>query len=410
MAKNTFFTGQPIFNQLLCFIPRSMVNQLSRQYNADRYCKRFKSYDHLVSMLFSSFHQCSSLRELITGLQANSHRLKHLGIVNTPRRSTLADANKRRPAALFAALFHKLYHYHYGKTLPDSSQASKLHERLFIVDSTTITLFSTALKGVGVKGANGRRKGGAKAHVLMRSKDQTPCFVHISAAIESDRLFMPMLQLPPHSIIVMDRAYVNYRKMMEWTVNHITWVTRMNDWSKWHLIEEKPVNDQDWQKGVRKDSVIMLGNPADSSRRPAQKARLIYFFDTETQKTFQFLSNNLDYDAATIAQLYKKRWEIELLFKRIKQNFQLRDFLGDNENAIKIQIWCTLIADLLISIVKDKIQKMGCRNWSFSNLAGLLRLHLNTYIDLFKFLLKPERALLSYCKEIQANQLLLFKT
>ena len=105
MPKSTFFTGQPILNQLLSLIPRTLVSQLALRHKANRYCKKFKAFDHLVSMLFCGFHQCTSLRELITGLQANSHRLNHLGLLHTPRRSTLADANKRRPALFFEDLF-----------------------------------------------------------------------------------------------------------------------------------------------------------------------------------------------------------------------------------------------------------------------------------------------------------------
>jgi hypothetical protein len=129
MPKSSFFTGQPVLSQILSLIPRSLVNQLSSTHKTDHYCKKFKSNDHLVSMLFCAFHQCTSLRELITGLQANSYRLNHLGLLHTPRRSTLADANKRRSASFFEALFHGLFQFHYGH-LPDSLQKFKLYDRL----------------------------------------------------------------------------------------------------------------------------------------------------------------------------------------------------------------------------------------------------------------------------------------
>src|SRR5882672_7796869 len=119
MSKSSFFTGQPVLNQLLSLIPSPIVKKLARKHKSDRYYKKFKTYDHLVSMLFSGFHQCSSLRELITGLQANAHRLNHLGMQCTPRRSTLADANKNRSALLFEMLFKKLHQFHFGNS-PDS--------------------------------------------------------------------------------------------------------------------------------------------------------------------------------------------------------------------------------------------------------------------------------------------------
>jgi Transposase DDE domain/Domain of unknown function (DUF4372) len=409
MPKSNFFTGQPIFNQLLSLIPRSMVNELARRHKSDHYYKKFKTNDHLVSMLFSGFHQCSSLRELITGLQANAHRLNHLGMVCTPRRSTLADANKNRSAIFFEMLFKKLYHFHFGD-LPDSLIRKKLSEKLFIVDSTTITLFSEVFKGAGTYGSNGRKKGGLKAHMLLRAKDQTPCFVHLSAAAQNDRTFMPMLNLPAGSVIVMDKGYVNYKTMLGWDKQRITWVTRLGDRLRWEVIEQRWVNEYQQKLGVRSDKIILLGNPETQKRNPLQKARIITFYDKATEREFVFLSNNLEYSPNTIAGIYKRRWDIELLFKRIKQNFQLANFLGDNENAIKIQVWCTLIADLLIKVIKDRVETIKKRKWSFANIASLIRQHLTTYIDLIKFLLNPEKAIISYAQEAVNYQLQIFKT
>jgi hypothetical protein len=408
MPKSNFFTGQPIFNQLLSLIPKNSVRQLSRQYQADRYCKKFKAYDHLVTMLFCCFHQCSSLREVITGLQANAHRLQHLGIGYTPRRSTLADANKRRDAVLFEKIFQAIHRHHYG-SLPDSLIGQKLKERIFIVDSTTISLFCDVMKGAGTFKLNGKRKGGIKAHVLTRVKDQVPCFVHLTAAAKSDRAFMPMINLPEASVLVMDRAYVNYKKMNEWTQSNVTWVTRLSTWLRYEVIKNQPINRYHQSSGVLQDSIIRLGNPDTEKRNPVQTARLISYRDKTTNKDFHFLTNNLDYSPLTIAQLYKKRWDIELLFRRVKQNFQFHNFLGDNENAIKIQVWCSLIADLLISIVKARVEKHKKSKWSFSNIAGLIRQHLSTYINLLKFLLNPEKAIIRFAHEAK-QQLLLFQT
>lgn len=408
MPKSTFFTGQPILSQLLSLIPRNAIRQLSKEYQSDRYCKKFKAFDHLVTMLFCCFHQCSSLRELITGLQANSHRLQHLGIQHTPRRSTLADANIRRQAVFFEKVFQAIHKHHYG-ILPDSLQGRKLKERLFIIDSTTITLFCEVLKGAGTYKANGKRKGGIKAHVLTRVEEQVPQFVHLTAAAQSDRLFMPMLDLPIGSVLVMDRAYVNYKKMKEWTQKKITWVTRFTAWLRYEIVQNRSITRYQKASGVVQDSIILLGNRQTKKRNPLQQARLITYHDKKSKRDFQFLTNNLTYSPLTIAQLYRKRWDIELLFRRVKQNFQFHNFLGDSENAIKIQMWCSLIADLLISIIKRKVERFKKTKWSFSNIAGLIRQHLTTYIDIFKFLLNPEKAILRFAIEAR-SQLPLFQT
>jgi hypothetical protein len=409
MPKSTFFTGQPILNQLLSLIPRTLVSQLALRHKANRYCKKFKAFDHLVSMLFCGFHQCTSLRELITGLQANSHRLNHLGLLHTPRRSTLADANKRRPALFFEDLFHALYKLHFGH-LPDSRIKGELEDKLFIIDSTTITLFCDVLKGAGTFGLNGKKKGGLKAHVLTRAKDQVPCFVRLGPSAQSDRIFMPMIELPRGSVICMDKAYVNYKVMRSWTEKDITWVTLFTPTLKYEILEEKTISQYQEKMGVRSDAVILLGNPKTKSRNPLQKARLVRYYDEVEQREFIFLSNNLKYSPLTIADIYKQRWDIETLFKRVKQNFQFHNFLGDNENAIKIQMWCTLIADLLINIVKHRVDKLRKAKWAFSNIAGLIRQHLTTYIDLIKFLTNPERAIMNYSQEVNEYQMSLFKT
>lgn len=409
MPKSTFFTGQPIITQLLSLIPRSLVSQLAVKHKADHYCKKFKAYDHLVSMLFCGFHQCSSLRELITGLLANSHRLNHMGLVHSPRRSTLADANKRRSAAFFEDLFHALYRFHYG-TLPDSRMKGKLDDRLFLVDSTTITLFCDVLKGAGTYGLNGRKKGGLKAHILSRAKEQVPCFVDLTAASRSDRTFLPMLALPPGSIISMDKAYVNYKLMKSWTENNITWVTRLTASMKYEIERKNDISQHQRDNGVISDAVIKLGNPKTKNRNPLQYARLIRYYDKKKKREFEFLCNNLRFSSLTIAELYRRRWDIEGLFRRIKQNFQFHNFLGDNENAIKIQMWCTLIADLLISIVKRQVDKIRKHKWAFSNISGLIRQHLTTYIDLFKFLANPEKALLGHSQQTREHQLQIFIT
>jgi hypothetical protein len=169
--------------------------------------------------------------------------------------------------------------------------------------------------------------------------------------------------------------------MSNWTEKQITWVTRLNPWLKYQTLEQRPLSAYHQQQGVLSDETILLGNPLTVKRNPLQKARLIRFYDHKKNREFLFLSNNLLYSPLTIAYIYKCRWNIEMLFKRIKQNFQFNNFLGDNENAIKIQVWCTLIADLLINIVKDRVEKIKKRKWSFANLAGLIRQKLGSKLS-----------------------------
>jgi hypothetical protein len=341
----------------------------------------------------------------MTGMQACYGRLKHLGLTNTPRRTTLADANCRRPVGFFEDLYHEIYRLHYGN-LPDSLMGSNKLDRLFIIDATTVSLFSTVLAGAGSFGLNGKKKGGIKAHLLVRAKDNVPCFVRLTEATQNDRKFLPYVHLPSGSIVVMDRGYNNYGQLRKWTHQKVVWITRPDARAVYEISNEKVLDEKDFSAGITGDYCIELGNPRTAHLQPIQKVRLIKLHDQLNKKHYDFITNDFKTAPRTIASLYKKRWQIETLFKRIKQNFNLHNFLGDNENAIRIQLWCTLIADLLIKITKDRTTK---RNWSMANLAGLVRLHLFTYIDLRYFLQHPDKALLEY-EDPADQQLLLFKT
>jgi hypothetical protein len=192
MSKGTFFTGQPIFNQVLNYIPRSIIESAAREVNADHRYKSFKTYEHLITMLYSIFNHCNSLREVTTGLLAWDNRIQHLGIEAHPRRSTLADANKNRSHEVFEKIYLKLLD-RYKSLLPDSRKRS-CKNNLYIFDSTTITLFQEILKTVGHAKADGRRKGGIKVHALLHAASDVPTMVHYSEAAASDVQFLKLVR------------------------------------------------------------------------------------------------------------------------------------------------------------------------------------------------------------------------
>jgi hypothetical protein len=385
MNKSKFFTGQPIFSQVLSFLPKNTIHQISRKYQADRYCKYYNTYEHLVSMLYAIFNQCTSIRELTSGLLAWEQRITHLGVNHFPRRSTFSDANQRRPEGVFGEIYQSLYK-RYAHFLSDSRKGRK--SKLYIADSTTISLFQEILKGAGTNPADGKRKGGVKVHTLIRSDQDVPCLIRLSAAAAPDTPFLKQIRLPKGSILVFDKGYNDYTQFERFTSEKITWVTRRKQNSVYRIKQNLAVNSSQAKLGVQKDRLIVMGYHG-GKKHTFVKARLINFVDPQSGKKFQFLTNNITFAPATIAALYQKRWQIEILFKRLKQNYPLRYFLGDNSNAIKIQIWCSLIADLLIKIIKSCAGK----KWSFSNLASVIRIHLMTYISLNKFLRNPEKAL-----------------
>lgn len=405
MNKSSFFSGQPVLSQLISLIPEGLISELTQKYASDRYYKHFKTRDHLVTMLYASCHNCTSLREVTTGIEANANKLSHLNVRYIPRRSTLADANAARSVMFFEELYHRLHQLYYGR-LPDSRVGKKVDSRLFLLDSTTISLFSDVMRGAGSYGANGRKKGGVKAHVVLDAMLGIPALIYLSEAARNDRIMMPRVGLNKGDILCFDKGYQNFGQWNEWTKQGINWITRLIGTESYEVLEDKTISFEDQLKGVCSDQKILLGA---GTNKGSDKiiVRLIGYYVKADKKIYYYLTNNLNFKATTVTRLYKRRWEIETFFKRIKQNNPLKSFLGDNENSIRIQVWCAFIKDLLVKIVKDQLT----RKWSFSNISSMIRHHLMNYLDLFKFLNNPYRIGEAINKKAQPNsQLKLFPT
>jgi hypothetical protein len=187
MTKVSFFTGQPIFNQLLSLVPSFLVRDAAVTHHGDHYCKRFKTMDHLITMLYAIYNRCTSLREVTTGILAWEQRIHHIRLKHYPRRSTISDANTRRPAVVFESIYYGLVE-RYQHVLPDSRSA-KQASRLYLFDSTTISLFHQILETSGRPSLSGKVKGGIKVHTLVRSDQDVPCLIRYSAATANDSQF-----------------------------------------------------------------------------------------------------------------------------------------------------------------------------------------------------------------------------
>jgi hypothetical protein len=350
------------------------------------------AYDHLVSMLYAGFFQCTSLRELVTGMQASATRLHHLGIKHTPRRSTLSDANQRRPADFFADLYHQLYRHFFS---PDSRLGDQT-DKLFIIDSTTISLFTSIMHGAGNKKIKGRNKGGAKAHMMVDAQYDIPAFIAITEGKQHDLSFLQKVHVPDGATVVLDKAYINHKQFNEWSQRGVNWVTRLRKGVWVQNLQNIPITASSCEAGVLADDLVILGRPSNHKKSQLADARLIQYRDNEKDRTFSFITNDFKSSPEVIAGIYKRRWQIELLFKRIKQRYPLKYFLGDSANAIKIQIWAALICDLLVKIVQRQVNKAKTKRWAYSSLSAMIKHHLMTYINLMAFLKNPEKALQNY--------------
>lgn len=335
------------------------------------------------------------MTEICEGLRAMGGKLNHLGLKKAPAKSTACDGMRNRDNKFFEDVYFSLVR-HYQSFLSDSRTYGLTFKEILLIDSTTIRLFSDILKGVGRNPKNdGKKKGGLKVHMLIDAVQSVGRFIKITEAKVHDKNFLKELELISHSMVVFDKAYNYYHQFAIWTSNSVYFVTRLKKNAVYTVV--KVLQEHSKVKGkamVLKEEIIELEYfPEDKNgkRQTKVKAKLQLkkvCYQDEKNRYYEFLSNSQESTAEEIAFLYKKRWGIEILFKKMKQNFQLHYFYGENENAIRTQVWCTLIAQLLMTV----IQKMAQTKKAFSVVASLVRIHLISLLDVFELLRSTKRA------------------
>jgi transposase len=241
------------------------------------------------------------------------------------------------------------------------------------------------MENAGRRSIDGKKKGGIKVHMAIRANEDVPFLVDLTKASQADVSFLRQIHVPKGSVLVMDRGYNNFKKFHQWNAQKVNWVARPRVNTVIEVIGQRSISPQERDAGVLSDESIIMGFRNNSIQQV--KCRLITYYDTQHDLVFEFITNNYRWKPSKVAAIYKRRWQIELLFKRIKQNMPLQYFLGDNENAIKLQIFCTLIADLLLKIALTAVK----RKWAFSTIASVVRLHLMNYTNLMKFLEDPDK-------------------
>jgi hypothetical protein len=393
--KEIRLVGQPIFKQIISLIDAVNMQSLILKHNSDHYYKAFKSRMHVVTMLFGILSRCDSMTEICEGLRALGGKLNHLGFEKAPAKSTACDGLRNRSSSFFEDLYFSLVKK-YQSFLSDSRTYGLTFKEVLLIDSTTIRLFSDILKGVGrnPKG-DGKKKGGLKVHMLIDAVQSVGRFIKITQAKVHDQNFLKSLELISHSMVVFDRAYNYYQQFALWTEKQVYFVTRMKKNAVYTVIEVRRNHyRKKGQAKVLSDEIIELEyNPEDENGKKNMKIiktfqlRRVRYQDDQN-RYYEFLTNNFEIEAEEVAFLYKKRWGIELLFKKMKQNFQLHYFYGENVNAIYTQVWCTLIAQLLLTV----IQKMSQAKKAFSVVASLVRIHLISLLDVYELLRSTRRA------------------
>lgn len=366
-----------LFSQILQKIPRDVFEGLVQKYGSERYAKGFSSWTHLVAMLFSQLAHADSLREICNGLACCEGKLAHLGIRDTPCRSTLSYANNHRPAAMYEALFWKILGRFREQEMLGKRRPFRFKNRLLSLDSTTISLCLSLFPWAQYRQA----KGGVKLHVLLNHEDYLPEYALLTDARQHDIRPARQLSLRPGSIVVMDRGYTDFALFGKWCQEGVFWVTRMKDGTAY---EVEQVRDLPRDRSILADEVIRFSGDGAAQKCP-DRLRRVVVWDAEQQRQMEILTNHLELAAKTLADIYRERWQIEIFFKALKQNLKVKSFVGTSENALRIQIWTALLALLLLKW----LHFLSAAGWSLSNLASLLRLNLFTYRDLKEWLNKP---------------------
>ena len=371
-----------IFSQILQLFSRSEFESAVKKHQTEYASKGFSSWGHFIALLFCQLGRAYSLREICDGLACCEGKLKHLGVSEPPKRSTLSYANKHRPWELFQTIFGHLYSKCQGIATNSNfgRKKFKFKNKLYSLDSSTITLTLSLYNWARYR----RAKGAVKLHLLLDHDGYLPSYAIISDGKKSDIAVAKILKFEKGAVLVIDRGYTEYDWYALLSLQGVFFVSRLKDNAAFTEVTEKArpaAGDK-----ILSDRVITFDNqkPDENGKKP--EFRMIKAWIDGEQGIFTFLTNNMEFDAVTIAEIYKDRWAIESFFKAIKQNLKIKTFLGTSENAVMTQIWTALISMLILRY----LQLTSKIKWSLSNLVALLRMQLFVYRELIAWLNNPK--------------------
>lgn len=348
------YSTTTVLQQLLHLMPRNDFMSFVRQHKADKYAKKLTCWNQLTILLYAQATGKDSLREIETGLRIQDSRWYHLGI-QTAARSTLASANAKRPHEIYESLFYKLLK-RCGNLTSGTASGSGFSFRndLYAIDASTIELCLSVFPWARFR----KEKGAIKLHTLFNVRSQIPELIHVTDGKVADITAIrniDLSQYPRGSIFVFDRGYNDYsflRKIKE-AGHHFVIRTKKNT----HLVHLRQYRKV-LGKGVVQDERVAFILEKAQQDYP-DDLRLVTYYDDEHKVTYEFLTDECRLSALNIAMIYKRRWNIELFFKWIKQHLKIKTFLGTSKNAVMTQIWIAMIYYLLLSWIKYQTKFKG---------------------------------------------------
>ena len=365
----------PIFKQIIELIPRRLLSKSIKDNQTDKHCSVYFTYDQLVSMMFGQLNRCLSLREICLGIDQSPEFLSDIGLEQSPSKSSMSAGNAKRNYKIFEDLYYSLLS-HYKQELfrrPEYKVIDEIkNKHIKIVDATIVSVCLKLFSWAKYRTA----KGGIKAHVSLDEASMLPEIINITAAKTSDRRGVDDFHYAKDTIVVDDRGYFDCKlfKIRINDQNHF--VTRLKDKVLYQSVRENDLpDDKDFH--ILKDEIIHLsGKSAKETGMDKVELRRVAVYIEEDKRVIELITNNLIWEAATIAELYKRRWLIETFFKLIKQNLQIKTFLGTSPNACKSQLFIALICYLLMELIRRTISKTSHR---FCHFLTLIRVCLTQY-------------------------------
>jgi hypothetical protein len=366
----------PLFGQIFKLIPRHLIIKCVDIYKSDKHCSAYKTYDQLVALLFGQLNKCLSLREMTMGLGLSPESIKDLGLAQSPAKSTMSDGNAKRDYRVFERLYQELIkHYQavYTRTPGYKAIDEIKGKNIKIIDATTMSVCLNLFSWAKFRTA----KGGIKAHISLDEATMLPEMVNITEAGVSDRRGADNFRYEADTIVVDDRGYFDFKLFMQRITDQNHFVTRIKDNTLYESVIEKELNDET-SDAVLKDEIILLtGKAAQEAGLSEIPLRRVAVYIEKDDRMIALITNQLDWSADTIADLYKRRWNIETFFKLIKQNLQIKTFVGTNANSCKSQLFAGLISYFLLELIRRVISKVKHRFGHFATLIRVCLMHYN---------------------------------
>lgn len=378
LFKRTKNTNKPLIKQIIDLIPRWILQQCITRYQSDKGCHKYKTYDQLVALIFGQLCQCTTLADISTGLSVSKTFISDLGLEQNPAKSTMSDGNKKRNWRVYEMLYFKLLN-HYHQLLKPKHRTEIIDEikrfHIKIIDTTIISLCLSLFDWAKFRTA----KGGIKIHTCWDDNLQIPDMINITEAAVHDSKGFEQQVFRKDTIIVEDKAYFDFSLMQARIKAKNIFVTRIKDNTVYQSLEEKDLPEHEEQNILKDELIRLTGTKAVETGIDLETLRRVVVYDEKNNNTIEIITNQLEWKASTIAALYKKRWDIEIFFKALKQNLQVKTFIGTSENAVKSQIYVALITYLLLELLRRNTCK---KKQALSNFTEKIRICLTYYLSL----------------------------